>query len=282
MTNVVPSPRTSPQPSSMQAASQITMKLLSNCQRLSPEASPQVYRLDAKTVVKTGEVVRMSEAATMRLVREKTSIPVPRILDAGRREDGTGHVCILMEYVEGETLEKAWKTLDAPQKAGIIAQLRSYVDQLRAIRGAYIGCVDGTHCEDQFFSDLNDPTSYGPFQTESAFCDGLVRSLREREQGTWVDMICRFVKSVPPHNNIVLTHNDLAPQNILVRGGKVVAIIDWELAGYYPEHWEYVKAHFWPDWHSFWIKDGILDKILQPYVTELACLLHARQIISGW
>lgn len=262
----------------MKIATQVTRKLLSSCQRLSPEASPQVYRLDAKTVAKTGDVVRMSEAATMRLVREKTSIPVPRVFDAGVRKDGTGHVCILMEYVEGETLDKAWESLNASQKAGIIAQLLGYLGQLRAIGGPYIGCVDGTHCQDQFFSDCKDPASYGPFHSESAFCDGLVRSLRERTQNTWVDMICRFIKALPQHN-IVLTHNDLAPRNILVRDAKVVAILDWELAGYYPEHWEYVKALFWPEWNSSWIKDGIVDKILHPYVTELACLLHAREII---
>jgi thiamine kinase-like enzyme len=32
----------------------------------------------------------------------------------------------------------------------------------------------------------------------------------------------------------VLTHADLNMSNILVHDGKIVAIIDWELAGYYP------------------------------------------------
>ena len=42
--------------------------------------------------------------------------------------------------------------------------------------------------------------------------------------------------------------------NILVRGGKIVAILDWGCAGWYPECWEYNKAlynvHDIPDFYQ--------------------------------
>lgn len=44
---------------------------------------------------------------------------------------------------------------------------------------------------------------------------------------------------------IVFTHDDLVPPNILLSPGpnpKVVAIIDWAQAGWYPAYWEYCKA----------------------------------------
>lgn len=44
---------------------------------------------------------------------------------------------------------------------------------------------------------------------------------------------------------ICFTHNDLCPPNILISKGpnpKVVGIIDWEQAGWYPSYWEYSKA----------------------------------------
>lgn len=44
--------------------------------------------------------------------------------------------------------------------------------------------------------------------------------------------------------DVRFTHGDLGPQNILVRGSEVVAIIDWECSGWYPEYWEYTKAHY--------------------------------------
>jgi hypothetical protein len=53
-----------------------------------------------------------------------------------------------------------------------------------------------------------------------------------------------FVKAMPRHERqIVLTHGDLLLRNILVRDAKVLAILDWEMAGYFPEYWEYVKSH---------------------------------------
>lgn len=37
------------------------------------------------------------------------------------------------------------------------------------------------------------------------------------------------------------THGDMGPHNILVENGRISAVLDWELAGWYPEYWEYVK-----------------------------------------
>ena len=44
---------------------------------------------------------------------------------------------------------------------------------------------------------------------------------------------------VPVH----LTHSDLLPKNILVNGSTITVIIDWEMAGFYPEFWEYCRMH---------------------------------------
>jgi Ser/Thr protein kinase RdoA (MazF antagonist) len=50
------------------------------------------------------------------------------------------------------------------------------------------------------------------------------------------------------------THADLTLRNIIVREGKVAAIIDWGFAGWYPEYWEWTKAHYnvynIPDWYE--------------------------------
>ena len=43
-------------------------------------------------------------------------------------------------------------------------------------------------------------------------------------------------------NEIVFTHGDLDPRNILVEEGHVTGIVDWEQSGWYPGYWEYVKA----------------------------------------
>lgn len=76
----------------------------------------------------------------------------------------------------------------------------------------------------------------------------------------------------------MMTLNGLAPSNFLVREDKVVALRDWELTGYYPEYWEYVKAHLWNDWQSPWIIERLPDQVLEPRIHALAYLLHARDI----
>ena len=79
-------------------------------------------------------------------------------------------------------------------------------------------------------------------------------------------------KATTVHNDansykIVFTHADLVPRNIIVKDGHVAAIIDWGLSGWYPEYWEWTKAHYdaFPceDWR------GRLGDNLQPYDFEL-------------
>jgi aminoglycoside phosphotransferase (APT) family kinase protein len=90
-------------------------------------------------------------------------------------------------------------------------------------------------CEDQLFE--SSPKIYGPYATEAAFNEGIIDVMKDASQDIFVQMVADMVRAMPQHE-IVLTHSDIAPLNILVRDGKVVAILDWELAGFYPEYWE--------------------------------------------
>ncbi|KAL8661874.1 MAG: hypothetical protein Q9168_008340 [Polycauliona sp. 1 TL-2023] len=241
-----------------------------------PDAPPHISLINPTTVSKTSDVVRLTEAASMRYVRSKTSIPVPEVYDAFVDPD-TKNVCILMEYIEGRPLDKVWDSYNESQKEHIISQLRGFWEELRQIKGTFIGPVDKTCCADQFF-DGEDKESYGPYDTKTAFHDGLVRALEARGRTTWTDMVVKFIRSISEHD-IVFTHNDLAPRNILVRDGDVVAILDWEFSGFYPAYWEYVKALCWPVGQSGWIKDNAVDRILRPHLTELAFILYVRDLV---
>ena len=55
--------------------------------------------------------------------------------------------------------------------------------------------------------------------------------------------------------------------NIIVRGDKVVGIIDWETAGWWPEYWEYTSAWHVNPYDEFWREE--VDKFLEPKVEEL-------------
>lgn len=233
--------------------------------------------MDPATVVKTGRVVRMAEAETMRFVSANTTIPVPKVHNA-YVDDSSGYVAIVMDFVQGENLDKAWDRLDSDQRESVVQQLRGYMAQLRQFRGEFIGSIDKTWCNDQYFYD--DPSGYGPFETEAAFNLGMVRAMKNDRPWPSVDLTCDMWTNTMVGHDIILTHGDLDPRNILVEGSTVVAILDWEYAGYYPEYWEYCKAFCRPDWEGLWVASRATDRFLKPYFKELAVVWNCNQVIQ--
>ncbi|KAH7329279.1 phosphotransferase enzyme family protein [Stachybotrys elegans] len=232
---------------------------------------------DGKTVVKTGELTRMAEANTMKYIRQHTKIPVPEVYNAYADEE-TGHVRIVMERIEGETLQDAWDSYNDEEKETVAQQLRGYFDELRQIKGSYIGSVDGSACDDQYFSD--NIGGYGPYQSEADFNQGLITAWSKgREDDPFTQLLCRIQVQCMKGHSIVMTHNDFAPRNIMVRGTQVVAVLDWEFAGFYPEYWEYCKALWRPSWDSSWIKDGLVERVLDPHLQEAAVILNTSYTI---
>ncbi|KAG9694574.1 hypothetical protein KCU95_g5652, partial [Aureobasidium melanogenum] len=71
------------------------------------------------------------------------------------------------------------------------------------------------------------------------------------------------------------THADLNPGNILVRGQDVVAIIDWEFAGWYPHQWEYTSAWYANLTRMGWQDD--LPHFLEAYPAELAMEINRQR-----
>ena len=245
---------------------------LKRCKLLRPHS--RAFRLNSEIVIKTGDKARMSEAAAMRLLSEKTSLPVPKVHDAYVQEDGCG--VMVMEYIEGITLDQAWPSYDQAQRSSILYQLRDYMNELRSITANVISSIDGEACIDQFFA--TDNIRYGPYSDENAFNEGLVYALRQRGDHAWFRMVASLIRSTRS-NDIVFTHNDLTPSNILVRDGMVVAILDWEMCGFYPDYWEFVKAYAFTDWNGWWVKEKIPDKILTPKLGELGFILLAKKLM---
>ncbi|KKF96823.1 Acyl-protein thioesterase 2 [Ceratocystis platani] len=215
----------------------ISKEELAQATKLAPPFSSPCLLADGKTVVKGGEGVREAEANAMKLVRQHTSIPVPEVYNVYRDAD-SGHMCIVMEYIDGEQLDKAWPRLSEEQKNKIIQQLREYFVELRQIKGSFIGGVDGSACDDQYFSSTGE--DWGPYKDEAEFNKALVKAWStNRENDPFTRLLCKIQVEVMSGHEIVMTHNDFDPRNILVRGSDVVAVLDWEFSGFFPEYWEY-------------------------------------------
>ena len=81
------------------------------------------------------------------------TVPVPKVFACytydpiSRDIDDYGSLYdtyILMSFVEGQSLDKAWETYDRATKDRITTQLKSYLHELRAITtsSGYIGSAD--------------------------------------------------------------------------------------------------------------------------------------------
>ncbi|KAF3924129.1 hypothetical protein AA313_de0201272 [Arthrobotrys entomopaga] len=234
----------------------------------------KLVRLGDKAI-KYGVSISQQEADTMTFVRTHTSIPVPRVYDSYHDEEGHGY--IVMDYIQGDTLENRWKHLDSAAKAKIAAQLRRYMDELRRIPApspVYIGGVNRTQANDL----RNGDALGGPFVSETEFNEWLLSRILRQVRHTLVVPYLReqlVAQTARKAHAIVFTHSDFHPRNIMVDGDEVVGWLDWEVAGWFPEHWECIKAMKtvktdWLDYLAVIIDEHLdeytLDSVLNVYL----------------
>lgn len=43
-------------------------------------------------------------------------------------------------------------------------------------------------------------------------------------------------------------------RNVMVQDGKFSGFVDWENAGWYPEYWDYTKAHYVTKFYKRWLR----------------------------
>jgi hypothetical protein len=92
----------------------------------------------------------------------------------------------------------------------------------------------------------------GPFPTVAAFHDYFVSMAVTISQSRQATAGGEQVRYTPHHLfpgdvPVVFTHGGLHPRNIIVSTGpnpRVVSILGWEQAGWYPAYWELCKARW--------------------------------------
>ncbi len=177
----------------------------------------------------------------MAFAAESLHLPVPRvhrtfIADIPALEDGQlvkGHF-IVMDYVPGPTVDECWKSLDASQRQSVAGQVAAIIDTMQStslkLPPGPIGGTGDQKFEGPWFTDYG----AGPFATLQDLEDWCNHK---------IDVCIKF-QQLPRHaqrfefQRLVLTHQDIAPRNLILDAQGKVWMIDWGIAGVYPPGFE--------------------------------------------
>ncbi|KAM0424844.1 hypothetical protein ACHAPT_009900 [Fusarium lateritium] len=220
----------------------------------------------------------LSEAYAMRFVASHTSIPVPKVYYAFTYQ---GASYTVMSRTSGEMVGRGWKERSDESKTRILDQLRQMITELRSVpppEGAGVSAIDGGPIYD---CHMPDPKYQGPCATVYEFHKALVDGLDFNANCDNIPGLPELVKFYRESGNeLVLTHGDLTCRNILVRGDRVVGIVNWETAGWLPTYWEYSCAKFDSPWNPLWA--GPVDQFLTPMPYEWEMDATRREYFAGF
>ena len=239
-------------------------------------------------IVKHGRGVREREGQTLLFLEEHLSnfVSVPKLY-AMYHIPSNGHLCLIMERLEGESLEAVWPALDEDEKSAICGTLKDVFGAIRKVLPPrFYGSIErGPVPHHLFYSAEGDTAVCGPFDSEHEFNAGLVKRLRaiwaaNGRHSFKADFYERSLDAVLRGHEPVFSHSDLQRKNILVRPAQAqaslackrfeVAVIDWEEAGWYPSYWEYSAVFVAFEWSDDWPKR--LEQIVDPWPSEAAVL----------
>ena len=201
-----------------------------------------------------------AEAHTLRMVEQFTRIPAPRAIDVIETRD---HSYLLMTCVPGRPIGRLLYTMTDEQLSQVVSDLKGYVSELRKIPNETTNfCICNSMGGGILDWRIGDSQREElRFKSEAEFNEYLTNELGN-------DIRERAAKSHGISHDIVFTHGDLNPRNILAENGRITGIVDWENAGWFPEYWEYTKAHFTVRSGIRWLAD-VVDRVFDGYREEL-------------
>ncbi|TFY51305.1 hypothetical protein EVJ58_g10638 [Rhodofomes roseus] len=179
------------------------------------------------------------EFRTMELVRSQTRIPVPK---PHRYFIEDSRAYLLMDFIEGRTLETCWSQMWFWQKAWVTWTLRGYVQQLRRIRTEQQSSeipgplIDDLASPELCYGPVMGEYHIGPFSSKGEMADWFNGRLRTSEDFYHFKLGYGFDDKAP----LVMTHGDLAMRNVIVGTDGRLWLIDWGCSGVYPQWFEYV------------------------------------------
>jgi hypothetical protein len=229
-----------------------------------------VLMLTPGLCVKYGPSRHICEAEAMAYVARHTSVPVPKVYCAFQKRNVT---YILMERIKGVNARKIWGSISAEEREPLRTQLRAFLAELRSLPPPQPG-----HIGDVNYSKLYDDRiitgGFGPFTTSRDFHQFLRHDVVKPVNDPELDQL--ITNHEKQEYSTCFTHGDLSSYNVLVRDGCIVGIIDWEMAGWYPQYWEYTSAWHVNPYDGLWRPE--VENILDAYPAELEMEKSRRKL----
>ncbi|KAL3246608.1 hypothetical protein ABHI18_012657, partial [Aspergillus niger] len=250
--------------------------------------SPAVLGLTRNLALKLGNYIDVNHLVMVEEIKHQTlRIPIPEIHGV-LQQSGTPWKFIFMSRVPGVPLDSIWKTLNPHQKASVQDQLNVIFSDLRSLPftpsdepGAVYGGGTPRRCKD---TRRETRVADAPISNEREFNCFLSFNPRRIETGH-LAMLRAYMAT---DHRLMMIHADLHPRNIMGSTAlagtddlpseqvTITGIIDWEMCGWYPEYWEYLKALNTPfgggefdDWWKYlppiigtWSREHAVDLML--------------------
>jgi hypothetical protein len=133
----------------------------------------------------------------------------------------TGDTLFLEEQIDGQSLERAWPSLSESQKSDIAGKVSEVRKQLCSVTSTSIQTIGQGPCYPRLLFFDGKPRR--PFQSDAEMWDDLFLTFQEL---TWPQQVLGGLKKrVPKCEPYVLTHADLNIGNIMIKYGKLAAIL---------------------------------------------------------
>lgn len=164
--------------------------------------------------------------------------------------------------------------------------VKDAIVELRSIApSGYLGTLNRRPYHDGvLWTEENNPSVSGPFANQQEMNRGTLERLRQTESFQYIQLLQKMVDNTVHHHRSVFTHGDLQPKNIMVEGvephgvGSLpfkITLIDWEIAGWCPEHWDFCSATISCRFKLDWLE--LIPDILDQYPVEYLMM----QVVYG-
>ncbi|KAK1772249.1 kinase-like domain-containing protein [Phialemonium atrogriseum] len=256
-------------------------RLFSTAPKLHEYGGVDVVRLSKSLVIKGGEDVALVESQNMIFAAESLHLPVPKVhrtfaADIPGISDGLpvkGHF-IVMDYVPGPTVEECWDFLDVSQRQLVASQVAAMIETMQStplkLPPGPMGGAEGQKFEGPWFTDYG----AGPFATLQDLEDWCNHK---------IDVCIRFKqlhRRAPRFRfqRVVLTHQDIAPRNLILDAQGKVWIIDWGVAGVYPPGFEQATLQAQSSWNGEFAEMVLARLSDRQERVQILAILHATDM----